>query len=179
MHLCNRKQVHPVEDVGISPWPVDVVEFGRDAYAHRKQVDVKQLYNQVPQTTWVSSVPVAVGDKMPAEWEPAPDRGLGPSGSTVEQPSRMRKKWCYGQKNFGSICSSLFPSPTQLLHTTNINPFITLSRIKCERYIFIKKRVRLFIEPRYYVWLCFRIYLYMYCVVVCGYTTLFSLSIRP
>ena len=42
-------QVHPVEDVGISPWPVDVVEFGADTYAHRKQVGVKLLYNQVPQ----------------------------------------------------------------------------------------------------------------------------------
>ena len=28
---------------------MDVVEFGADAYAHRKQVGVKQLYNQVPQ----------------------------------------------------------------------------------------------------------------------------------
>ena len=57
------KQVHPFEDIGISPWPVDVVEFGADAYADRKQVDVKQLYNQVPQTAWISSssVPVAVG----------------------------------------------------------------------------------------------------------------------
>ena len=39
------RQVHPVEDVGISPWPVDMVEFGADAYAHRTQVDVKELYN--------------------------------------------------------------------------------------------------------------------------------------
>ena len=26
----------------------------------------------------------------------------------VEQPSRMRKKYCYGQRNLGSICGSLF-----------------------------------------------------------------------
>ena len=43
--------MYMVEDIGISPWPVDVV----DAYAHRKQVDVRKLYNQVPQTAWVSS----------------------------------------------------------------------------------------------------------------------------
>ena len=49
-----KKQVHPVEDIGISPWPVDVVEFGANACAHRKQAGVKQLYNQVPQTAWVS-----------------------------------------------------------------------------------------------------------------------------
>ena len=58
---------------------------------------------------------------------------------------------------------------THLSHTRNI----TLSRIKCERYIFIKKCVRLFIEVRRYVWLCsaYICIMYMYCVVVCGYTT--------
>ena len=112
-----KKQVHPVEDIGISPWPVDVVEFGADAYAHRKQVGVKQLYNQVPPTAWVDSVrgAVPVGDKMP-EWEPAPDRWL-------EQPSRMREKYCYGQRNLGSMCGSLSLSPTHLPHITTINPF--------------------------------------------------------
>ena len=91
---------------------------------------------------WVA---VPVGDKMP-EWEPAPDRGLGPSGPTVEQRSRMRKKCCYGQKNLGSICGSLSPSPTHLSHTTNINPFATLSRIKCGRYIFFYKEVCSFVS---------------------------------
>ena len=53
-------------------------------------------------------------------------------------------KCCYGrEKNLGHY-SSLFPSPTPLSHTTNI----TFSRIKCERYIFIKKCVRSFIEVR-------------------------------
>ena len=28
------------------------------------------------------------------QWEPAPSRGLGTSGPSVEQPSRMRKKCC-------------------------------------------------------------------------------------
>ena len=76
----------------------------------------------------------------------------------------MQMKCCYGQKNLGSICSILSPSPTHLSHTRNI----TLSRIKCERYIFIKKSVRSFIEVRHYCWLCFR----MYYVYVCGYTTI-------
>ena len=80
--------------------------------------------------TVVVRVAIPVGDKMP-EWEPAPDRGLGYTGPTVEK--RMRKKCCYGQKNFGSICGNLSPSPTHLSHTTNINPCATLSRIKCER----------------------------------------------
>ena len=64
---------------------MDVVEFGADAYAYRKQVGVKQLYNQVPQTAWSQleleaefesvrvvvavgvRVAVPVGDRMPAE----------------------------------------------------------------------------------------------------------------
>ena len=39
---------------------MDVVEFVADAFAHRKQVHVKKLYNQVPQTAWVCSARVAV-----------------------------------------------------------------------------------------------------------------------
>ena len=73
----------------------------------------------------------------------------------------MRKKCCYGRKkNFGQY-SSLSPSPAHLSHTTNTS----LSRIKCERYIFIKMFVRS-LKFVYYVWLCFCLYLYY------GYTTL-------
>ena len=68
--------------------------------------------------------------------------GFGPSVThDWATPAKMRKKCCYGQKNLGQY-SSLSPSPAHLSHTTNI----TLSRIKCERYIFIKKYVRSFIE---------------------------------
>ena len=82
--------------------------------------------------------------------------GLGP-----QEPgwaaSRMRKCF-YCQRNLGSICVSLSPSPTHLSRITNINPFATLSRIKCERYIFIKKRVRCSLK---FV-ILFRLCLYMY-----------------
>ena len=136
-----KKLVHPVEDIGIPPWTVDGAKFGADAYAHRKQVVVKQIYNQVPQTAFVSwssrqadsqfravgvQIAVPVGDKMPA-WESACRlRACSHQWPPVEQPSRMRKKCCYGQRNLGSICSSLFSSPTLLSHITNINPFATL-----------------------------------------------------
>ena len=57
-------------------------------------------------------------------------------------PAKMRKKCCFGhKKNLGQY-SSLSLSPTHLSHITNI----TLSRIKCERYIFIKNCIRSFIE---------------------------------
>ena len=102
-------------------------------------------------------VAIPVGDKM-LEWEPAPDRGLGPTGPTVEQPSRMRKKCCYGQRNLGSICGSLSPSPTHLSHITNINSFATLSRTKCERYMIIKKCSFVHLNSS----LCFCLHLHVY-----------------
>ena len=54
--------------------------------------------------------------------ELAPSRGLGPSGPSVEQPSRMRKKCCYSQRNWGSICCSLF-SLQLTCNTTFSQPF--------------------------------------------------------
>ena len=93
------KKVHPVEDIGISPWPVDVDEFGTDTCAHRKQVDVRQLYSQLPQMAWVSSVPVAVLDRMPAEWETAPSReSWALSDPRLNCWAKMRKKCCYGRE---------------------------------------------------------------------------------
>ena len=88
--------------------------------AHRKQVDVKQLYNQVPQTVWVSWS----SSCSSRQWEPAPDRGLRPSGPLLSSPGEWgRKKCCYSQWNLGSICFSLSPSPSHLSHITNISPF--------------------------------------------------------
>ena len=65
----------------------------------------------------------SVGDKMP-NCEPAADRGLWVlSDPRLSNPAKMRKKCCYDQKNLGSICISLSPSPTHLSHTTYINRF--------------------------------------------------------
>ena len=71
--------------------------------------------------------------------------GFGPSVTHgwATPAKMMRKKCCSSQKNLVQY-SSLSPSPTHLSHTTNI----TLSRIKCERYIFIKMCVRSFTEGR-------------------------------
>ena len=89
------------------------------------------------------------------QWEPTPNRGLGPSGPPVEQPSRIRKKCCYRQRNLGSICWSLF----SLQLTSHTQPFC----IKCERYIFLKNCVHSFIH---YCWLCFCIYMYTYSCIM-------------
>ena len=72
------------------------------------------------------SVPVAVGVGWGQDASvriSLQTEGLRPSViHKLSSPARMRKKCCYGQKNLGSICSSLSPSPTHLSHTTNINP---------------------------------------------------------
>ena len=55
----------------------------------------------------------------------------------VEQPSRMRKKCCYNIEELGVNIWQSVLSPTHLSRITNIDPFTTLLRIKCERYIFL------------------------------------------
>ena len=94
-------------------------------------------------------------------WEPAADRGLWAlSVPRLSNPAKMRKKCCYGQKNLGqyvAVCLCL-----QL--TSHTQPTSTLSRIKCERYIFIKKCVRSFTEVLIIV-----DYVSAY-ICICGYT---------
>ena len=131
-----------------------------DAYAHRKQVDVRQLYNQVPQTAWVSSSSSLRG--MPAEWEPAPDRGIGPSVTHgwAAQPECERSaamvRRTLGQ--YVAVCPRL-----QL--TSHTQPTSTLSRIKCERYIFYKEVCSFVHWSRHYVWLYSTCIMYMYVAI--------------
>ena len=154
--------MHPVEDIGISPWPVDVVEFGADAYAHRKQVDVRQL---VPQTAWGSSVPLAVGDRMPAEWEPAPDKGLGPlvTHGWAAQPEWGRSAAMVRRNlvQYVAVCPRL-----QL--TSHTQPISTLSRIKSERYIFYKE-VCSFVHWSSSLLLTMFLHIYLLCSCMCLY----------
>ena len=104
----------------------------------------------------LKSIPVPVEDRMPAEWEPAPDRGLGPSVThdraaqlEYERSAAMvRSTW--GQ--YVAVCPHL-----QL--TSHTRPTSTLSRIKCERYIFYKEVYSFVHWSRHYCWLCFHLYL--------------------
>ena len=97
----------------------------------------------------------------------AADSGFGPSVTYGwATPAKMkRKKCCYGQKNLGQY-SCLSPSLTHLSHTRNI----ALSRITCERYIFIRC-VRSFIEVRI---LCLIMFLLIY--VLRLYNTWFHIT---
>ena len=116
----------------------------------------------MPQTAWVSSSWSwsQSGDKMPA-WP------------TVEQPQpRWRRSAAMVRRTldqYVAVCPSL-----QL--TSHTQPTSTLLRTKCcERYIFIKKCVCLFIEVRHYIWLCFHLYLYMY-MYMCSCMWLYNIT---
>ena len=104
--------------------------------AHKKHVDVKQLYNPLPQTVWVSWSQLQLEFELQFEAvrTSSRQRACGPQWPPVEQSSRMRKKSCYSQRNLVNKLQSV-PSLLHISHTT-------LSQIKCERYIFLKKCVR-------------------------------------
>ena len=93
--------------------------------------------------------------------------GFGPSVTLGwATPAKMRKKCCYGRKKNLGKYSSLSLSPLTS-HTQQTSPF----RKWCGRYIFIKKRVRLFVEVVHYrlMFSHVSVYLYMYtcnCMVV-------------
>ena len=122
-----------------------------DVYAHRKQVDVKQKYNQVLQTALVSSSPSCswsqLGTRCRSESQ-CQTEGYGPSVTHgyAAQPECERSaamvRRTLGQ--YVAVCPHL-----QI--TSHTQPTSTLSSIKCERYILIKKSIRSFIEVRQYV----------------------------
>ena len=126
----------------------------------------------MPQMAWVSSIWSwsQLGDKMPA-WESACRlRACGPQWHTVEQPQpRWGRSAAMVRRTLGqyvAVCPRL-----QL--TSHTQPTSTLSRIKCQRYIFIKKCVRSFIEFVIMFDYVLHIFVYVYvCGYGCGYTTL-------
>ena len=87
-------------------------------------------------------VPVAVGDRMPAKWEPAPNKGLGPSLTQVEQPSQKRKEVLLWSEEHGvNMWQSVSVSNSPLTYKQHQH-----IRIKCARYIFVNRCVRLLIK---------------------------------
>ena len=140
-----------------------------------QEAGAKPLYNQVPQTVWVSWSSRQAEFSLSCSHSSSSSCSWGQNAvvsvrewawalrTPVEQPNRMRKKCCYHTEELGVNMWQSVPFPIHLSHITNINPFATLSRIKCERYIFLKKCV------------CSSLLLTMLpCIVVyilCGYTT--------
>ena len=129
------------------------VEFCADAYAQRKQVDVKQLYNQVPQTALVQLVFDAgrVQFKLQSQFDFQWQLGTGCRSESQRQTEGLCPQdpgWAAQQneevvllwsEELGVNMWQSVPSPTHHSHLTYINPFATLSKIKCERYIFSKE----------------------------------------
>ena len=118
--------------------------------AHKKQVGVKQLYNKVLQTAWVSWSQLQLDLSCSSrQWEPARDRVLA---ALSDPPSEWERSEAIVRGTWGQYVAGCSVSNSPLTH----NPFATLSRIKCERYIFIKKCVRssllLIMFPHIYVY---------------------------
>ena len=101
-----KKQVHPVEDITLT---YGRVEFGADATPTRSRWmsnnNITQCHRQFElvggSCSWSSSC-------SPRQWEPAPSKGLGPLDPRLSSPAEWEKKWYYSQRNWGSICCSLF-----------------------------------------------------------------------
>ena len=88
--------------------------------AHKKKVDVEQLYDpgeDRKSVSWRSGqleIRCSRENQHPAEWAPRPP---------VEQSRRTGKKRCYGHKSGGSICCSSVRSPTPSHSKTFSIPF--------------------------------------------------------
>ena len=80
------------------------------------------------------SVPVAVGDRMPAEWEPAPDRGLEPSATHgwAAQPRWERSTALVARRTLSQYVAVCL----RLQFTSHIQPTSTLSNKVWEVYFY-------------------------------------------
>ena len=100
------------------------------------------------------------------------DWGLcGPQWPTVEQPKpRCERNAAMVEEELVSIQQSVLVS-THFSHTTNI----TLSKIKCEGFIFFKEVYSFGIEDVHYRLIMFPcIFIYVYVQLYYGYTTIHS-----
>ena len=100
--------------------------------AHRKHLVVKQLYNQVPQTAWVNWSQLQLesvcwsSSCSSRQREPAPDRGLGPSGHRLSSAAEWGRsdaivKGTWGQ--YVAVCSVSNSPLTHNQYQPFRNPF--------------------------------------------------------
>ena len=97
------------QDITLAVNGLNSVQFRRP----REAGGCQTIYNPVPQivrVSWNQLVGVWVAVRGSENLLP---------GNPAEQPSRMRKKCCYSQRKFGSICYSLF----RLQLTSHTQPF--------------------------------------------------------
>ena len=121
--------MHPVEISEYHLYPLDVVEIGADD--HGKQVGVKQLYKQVPQTVWVSWSQLQLEFELVSscslrQWEPAPDRGFRPSGPRLSSPAEWGRCAAIVRRTWGqyvAVCSVSNSPVTHNQYQSFRNPF--------------------------------------------------------
>ena len=97
-------------------------------------------------------------------------RASGHQWPTVVQPQQRWGRSAAMVRRTRGQYVAVCPTLQLISHT---QPTSTLSRLKCERYIFIKECVRLFIEVRILCLIMFLlifVFVFVY-VYVCGYTT--------
>ena len=134
-----KKQLHPVEDIKDITLTCGRVEFGAHATPTRSRwtsnnyiIRCHRRFELVGVScSWISSCSLK-------QWEPAPDRGLVPSGPRLSSPAEWERSAAIVRGTWGQYVAVCSVSNSLLTH----NPFTNLSRIKCEGYIFLKKCVR-------------------------------------
>ena len=144
--LSIEKQVHPVEDITLT---CGRVEFGADATPTRSRWASNNYITRCHRQFELVGVSCSWSSSCSSrQWEPAPNRGRGLQDPRLSSPAKWERSAAkIGGTGCQYVCSV---SNSPLTH----NPFATLLRIKCERYIFQKKCVRsllLIMFPHVYV----------------------------
>ena len=88
-----KKQVDPVEDIEHITLTCGQVEIGAIATPTGSRCISNNYITRCQRQFELVGVSCSWSSSCSSrQWEPAPSRGLGPSGPPVEQPSRMRKE---------------------------------------------------------------------------------------
>ena len=116
--------------------------------AHRKQVDIKQWYNPVRQGVQLVWSQLLQFEAV----RTSSQRRAGPRAPRLSSPAERERSAAKDGGTGSQYVAVFVQCPTHLSHITLSQPF----RIKCKRYIFLKKCVRspllLILFPRVYVY---------------------------
>ena len=130
------------------------VEFGADRTLTRSRRTSNNYITGCLRQFELVGVRVAVHfqSQLPAEWEPAPDRGLRPSGPRLSSPAEWGRSAALVRGTWGqyvAVCSVSNSPLTHNQHQTFRNPFENKVW-----EVYFSKEVCSFL---YYCWLCFRV----------------------
>ena len=143
-------------------WPSTEPSIKRRTCANKRKNSGSRwtLINNITrvQTAWISWRQDASSVRSSLQTE-----GFGPSVTHGwATPSQDEKEVLLWSREELSVKITACLRLQLIFHT---QPTSTLSRIKCERYTFIKKCIRSFIEVRILCLIMFHIYLYMYVAI--------------